>query len=793
MRGIIFRIIFFFLLSFPYLAKSQNTVIVSGFVEELGTREKIKSVTIFSKERNVSVLSNDFGYFSIKAKRNDSSSIIFSHSSFETIELKVAALKDTFFTVSLSPMVKELSEIEIKEGKQNDAKSYLGTVSVPIKMLTKVPSLFGEKDIVKAVQLLPGVQSTNEGTTGYYVRGGGADQNLILVDGVTIYNVSHLFGFFSLFPAEAVKSVDLIKGGFPARYGGRLSSVLDVKLKDGNKQKVNASYSMGLLSSRISIEGPVKKGKSSFFVSGRRTYFDFITTPFFKKGNKSIYNFYDCIAKLNFNLSEKSSLTISSYFGRDKYEAIVTENIYANGSVLKSVSGSGMNWGNVTSLIKWNYAVNSKINLNQSINYTKYNNINGFKDVITDSDGNIDPLKGSAFKFTTAISDISYKSELDYFHSEKMKVKSGIGYTHHYFTPSVAFIKSNNNGVPLFQNKTSGNLNTNEVWLFCETDFSIKKFIQVSLGIHNSYYSTKQQMYFSSQPRINSKLILNENSNLQFSFSFASQPIHLLTNNGAGLPVDLWVPATKRVPPEKAIQYSAGYFIKLSPSIEFSMDAYFKKMSGIVEYAEGANFLSSAGDWEQYTERGKGIAYGTELFLYKKSGMLSGWVGYTLSWTKRQFENLNGGKWFWYKYDHRHDLKIVLMYEPSKKFDCAFNFVLYSGNKATVPDIVYSGIQANMPPVYAGFIFDVNSQYALNASSRNNFNYKTYHRADVSFNFNKLKKRGIRTWNISIYNVYSRSNPFFYSLKESSTASIKLIQFSLFPILPSISYQFKLK
>ncbi len=791
MKNKLFYFIVYLITLLPLTMKGQMAVSINGIIEEHLSKEKIKGVTVISKSNNSSVASNDFGYFSVSALKGDSVKILFTHSSFEKLELKLAVYKDTFITISLIPKIKELSEIEISRNHPNDAKSNLGTISIPVRKLAKIPSLFGEQDIVKAIQMLPGVHNTNEGTTGFYVRGGGPDQNLILVDGIPIYNISHLFGFFSLFPADAVKSVDLIKGGFPARYGGRLSSVLDIKLKDGNKYKYDGSYSIGLLSSHLSMEGPIKKNKSSFFVAGRRTYFDLITKPFVKGGNKSDYNFYDAIAKLNFNLSEKSNLTISSYFGRDNYSSTVTEKL--EGGNATAESESGMNWGNITVLAKWNYAGSSKININQSVNYTKYSNVNEFKTISNDGNGNADPARGSSFVFSTGINDISYKSEIDYYYSEKVKFKAGTGYTHHFFTPSTTVIKSNNNGMPFADRRTIGNLKTNEAWLFVESDISINQRLQVNIGVHNSYYAAAERTYFSSQPRMNGRFFLNNKSSLELSLSYAVQPIHLLTNNGLGLPVDLWVPATKLVPPQKAMQYSLGYKLKPNQHIEFVVDAYFKNMNGVIEYKEGASFLSSTLGWENKVEQGKGIAYGTEFFLHKKAGVVSGWIGYTLSWSKRKFENINEGKWFWYKYDRRHDLKFVLIYEPTDKFDCALNFILYSGNKTTIPDIVYTAPPGYASPVYAGFLFDVNTQYILNASERNNFTYKLYHRADVSFNFNKVKKRGIRTWNISVYNVYGRQNPFFYSIKETAEGSLRLFQHSIFPFLPSVSYQFNFK
>lgn len=780
---------------FAGLVQGQIAVKIGGLTKESISQENINGVTVFYKEKKQSVLSNDVGFFSLNVNAGDTATLIFSHTSFESKTIRFLFVKDTFFVVSLFPATKELQEIKVQATNLNNENADLGVVSIPIKTLAKIPSLFGEKDLIKAIQLLPGVQTGSEGNTGYYVRGGGEDQNLILLDGTTIYNISHLFGFFSLFPADAIKNVELIKGGFPARYSGRLSSVLDIKLKDGNKQKIQGNISAGLLSSKISIEGPVKKSKSSFMITGRRTYIDLLAKPFLQSNNnKNGYNFYDGIAKLNFILTQKSNLSISVYGGRDNYSATVKEVNQSNNQIVsKATSRSGMQWGNFTAAIKWNMIVNSKMSFNQSLNYTRYNYKTEYVSEVKDIDGNSIPQKSYAYLFESSVGEISYKSEIDWFVSDKAKIKSGIGYSHQLFTPSSALLRSNNNGLPVAERRSSGNTPADLGLFFVEGIFSLNHRIQMNVGLHNSLYAINSKSFFSIQPRLTGKYLMNEQSNLQGSFSYIVQPIHLLTNNGPGLPVDLWVPATKNVPPQRAFQYSFGYLIKPKTGYEVSIDMYYKVMQRVIEYAEGANFINSADDWEKRVETGNGISYGAEFFLQKKAGMFTGWIGYTLSWSKRKFDNLNNGNWFWYKYDHRHDIKLVFIYEPSIKFDLSFNFVFNSGNKVTIPDIVYTGLQNGFPQNYAGFMLDVNSQIILNSSSRNNFNFKTYHRSDISFNFNKEKKRGTRTWNISVYNIYSRRNPYFYYLKENSNGNLTLTQFSLFPILPSVSYQFKWK
>ncbi|MBX9785055.1 MAG: TonB-dependent receptor plug domain-containing protein [Chitinophagaceae bacterium] len=760
---------------------------ISGFVEEASTKERI-TATVVSYNNN-SVITNDAGYFSIKVKKNDSVLLLFSHAEYQLKNINLTLSSDTFITVTLTPRAKELAEIQIQSSRNSNA---LGTISLPIRKIEKIPALFGEKDIIRAIQLLPGVQSGSEGSTGYYVRGGGADQNLILLDGITIYNVSHLFGFLSLFPPEAVKSVDLIKGGFPARYGGRLSSVLDIKLKDGNKHNVTGNYSIGLLSSKVSVEGPIEKGKSSFMVTARRTYIDLLVKPFLvNKPNQGGYFFYDGIAKLNFKLNQKNNLSVSVYNGRDRFTTI-TKETQENGSagiINKVTSETNLEWGNFTAAIKLNNTISGKLNINHIVHYTSFDYKINYKRTAIDPDGNSVSQKNFSFNYLSSIKDLGIKSNADWYVSNKLKITSGVGYTRHFFVPSSASLS----GGQISQTTASSKIQTNESYLFSEADFSPTKKISINTGVHTTIYSVGSKNFFSVQPRIRNMIQLNSTSQLQFSFATMLQPIHLLTNNGPGLPIDLWVPATQKIPPQKSIQYTIGYSIKPGKAYEFSLEAYYKKMNGVIEYAEGASFLNSTLNWEERVEKGKGVSYGTEFFLQKKTGVLSGWIGYTLSWSKRRFTNLNEGNWFWYKYDHRHDLKVVALYQPTNKFDASFSFVLNSGNRVTVPDVIYTGVPGTVPLNYAGFLFDTDPQFIFNASSRNNETFKTYHRADISFNFNKEKKRGTRTWNISIYNFYSRLNTYFYYYKETQNRSLTLTAFTLFPIIPSFSYQFKWK
>jgi outer membrane cobalamin receptor len=785
------------LLTFITGSYAQQLITVSGIIEEVNSKERLNSTTLLVLETKKYFTANEYGFFSFSTKANDSCTVILTHSGHSPLLIKIFAARDTFLLLKLYPQSKQLEEVIITANSGTIENKYLGAVSIPIKVIDRVPALMGEKDVIKAIQLLPGVQTGSEGSTGFYVRGGGADQNLILIDGVTVYNVSHLFGFLSLFPTESVKSVDFIKGGFPARYGGRLSSVLDIKLKEGSQAKYTGSYSIGLLSSKFSVEGPIKKGKSSFIVTGRRTYLDVLAKPFLAKNSTTGgYYFYDGIAKLNFTINTKNKLYISTYSGNDKFY-IKTKDQTKTGQIVTTSTGrTNFGWGNFTAALRWNQIINKKVFFNHSFNYTRFKyNLNFLR---TDrEESGTQPNKDFAFKYYSSIADYTIKTEMDYFVNNSTKVKAGVSVTKHNFTPSSSSVRGVDSLQVPYSKTEYSKTSTRENTIFVEANHNYNSRITLLTGLHSNLYTVQGKNYFSVQPRLNGKYILNNSSALQLSYSYMMQPIHLLTNNGPGIPTDLWVPSTKNIQPQKAHQFSIGYNIPFNNTYELSIDAYYKTMNRVIEYTEASSFLNNSINWEDKVAVGKGTAYGTEFFLQKKLGSITGWVGYTLSWAKRNFNNINGGNTFFYKYDHRHDFKLVAIWDVRKNLEISFDFVLNSGNRITLPDYVYSGLQGAYPydvdiSGAFGYLDSYNNQYVYNFTSRNNASIRTYHRADISINYLKERKKGTRVWNISIYNLYSRQNAFFYYYRKKNGVPT-LTQLSLFPLLPSISYQFKWK
>lgn len=642
----------------------------------------------------------------------------------------------------------------------------------------------GEVDILKALQFLPGVRNAGEGNTGLYVRGGGADQNLIVLDDAVVYNTGHLFGFFSVFNGDAIKNVSLIKGGMPAQYGGRLSSVVDVTMKDGDDQKYDVEGGVGVIASRLSIQGPIQKDKSSFLIAARRTYIDAIIKPFTKNTNLggSGYYFYDLNTKLNYRFSDKDRLFLSGYFGRDVFD-------FKNKQRVFDIS---IPWGNSTATLRWNHVFNPRLFANTMLVFNDYK----FK---------FDAIQNDfRFVVSSGIRDLNAKTDFDYFPVPEHKIKFGAQYTYHTFLPNEA---SGSQGTTNFSPMNSGKKYANETALYVQDDWEINDKLKVNGGLRWSAFTqigkytsyTKDQFgnpidsvvygkgdkvksYNGFEPRLTVRYALNDETSLKLGITRNLQYIHLATNSGTTLPTDLWVPSTQRVKPQLGWQYAAGFFKNFKNNLyETSIEVYYKTMANQVEYKEG--YTPTLNDPEEDFTFGKGWSYGAEFFVNKSRGKLTGWIGYTLSWTWRKFDALNQGNKYPTKYDRRHDMSIVANYNLSPKWKFSGAFVFGTGNATTYPERFY---------VIDGIITQENSN--INA-----YRVPAYHRLDISATLTPKPfstKRWKGSWVLSIYNIYSHQNPYFvYFAQEGDplqgTQTIKALQVSLFPILPSITYNFK--
>ncbi len=758
-----------------------QSVTLSGYVREKGTEENLVGVSVGVEGSTIGTVTNAYGFYSLRLPVNQALLVRFSALGYATEERTMTLTQSFQQNIVLTAQAKDLDEVKVSGQHQPTEVAQMSVVRLPVSQIKQIPTLLGEKDVIKALQLLPGVQKGTEGSTALYVRGGGPDQNLILLDEAQVYNANHLFGFFSVFNGDAIKNVDFWKGGFPARYGGRLSSVIDLQMKEGGKDKVRGEGGVGLLSSRLTLDGPLKKGKSSFLLSGRRTYLDLLTMPLMPKEEKLGYSFYDLNAKINLDLGDKDKLYLSGYFGNDALR--VKEYIERTSSVIKTNSGLG--WGNATGTLRWNHLVNQKLFVNTTLAVTdfRFRLFDEFERARTDGGENTHTFT----EFTSSIRDYTLKTDFDYFPNNAHQVKFGALVTHHRFKPRAYFKENKEDNIEEKDNQVSSN---QEFAVYVEDTYSYKGF-SLNAGLRLNGLQTTARTYVFIEPRLTAGYSLSRDWSLKMSYARNNQFIHLLTNTGTGLSTDLWVPATERVPPQQADQVAVG-LSKAFPKagLQLTVESYRKWMRGIVAYKEGATFLSfdegaKPLQWENNVTTGRAWSYGTELLLQKNKGRLTGWVGYTLSWTVHQFDSLNNGKRFYPRYDRRHDFSLVASYKLSPKVTLSANWVYATGNALTVPQGFYF-TQAGL-----GQTFPERFDYL---GSRNSFRAEAYHRLDVAVQFHKKKRWGERTWEVGLYNAYNRQNPLYYYLKTENSPEgqrSRLVKRALFPVIPSVTYNFK--
>ncbi len=770
----------------------------SGYVSDAKTNERLIGANVFDPIQKVGTATNAYGFFSITLSGTDSATIIISYVGYSSELLKFPMTTDRELIVLLPPTV-TLNEIIVTgaRGEQIQERSQMSEITLTPDQLKNIPALFGEADLLKAIQLLPGIQSGGEGSSGLYVRGGGPDQNLILLDGAPVYNVSHLFGFFSVFNPDAIKNVSIFTGGFPARYGGRLSSVIDIAMKDGNQRDFTVDASVGIISSKLNIEGPVKKNKSSFIISARRTYLDVLARPIIAAAANGQgtggYYFYDLNGKINYTLNTKNRIYLSGYFGNDKFYA-KSNNKYDTGTEQVETSNDySLGWGNITSTLRWNHQFNKKTFNNLSLIYTKFKfDIGEELFEKTTDDFGVSTIT-NALKYLSGVQDYTVKNDLDWIPTPKHYLKIGIAYTYHQFSTGAFQYKSTIDHFNLLDTSVGSKpIYSNEGAVYIEDDWEISSRLKTNIGLRFSADLVNKKWYTKPEPRISLRYLLTDNASLKASFCTMQQYIHLLSNSGIGLPTDLWVPATENVPAQKSWQPAIGYsqsFKINKNNCEVTLEGYYKNMKGVIDYLGGADFLSIDETWEEKVAIGNAWSYGGELFIQKKTGKLTGWIGYTLSWSWRQYDEINFGKKFPYKYDRRHDIEIVGTYKLTENCDFGFTWVYGTGNAITLPVAKYfdAGINS-LTNIYSGGSYNGYYSSIDYFGDKNSVRMKAYHRLDIGFNWHKKKKWGNRTFSLGIYNVYSRKNPYFYFLDADYQGNPKYKMVSLFPIIPSVSY-----
>lgn len=770
---------------------------ISGYITENGSGENLIGVSIYVPELKLGTISNDYGFFSLTLPKGKHK-VYISYIGYGTQIKDIDLSKNTSLSIELLQSTQSLEEVEVTANKkvQESKVTQMSTAKLNPSIIQDIPALLGEKDVLKTLQLLPGIQGGTEGSSGFFVRGGTPDQNLIILDDATVYNSNHLFGFFSVFNGDAIKSVEAFKGGFPARFGGRLSSVIKIDMKDGNKQELSGKFNIGLISSSLLLEGPLNKGKTSFIFSGRRTYADVLAQPFIRAqsdGEESGgYYFGDLNFKIHHIFSPKDKLYWSNYLGRD--------NFFANFDDQFGEGKSKLGWGNITSTLRWNHQFNSKLFANTSAIFSNYE----FKVEIEEQFNSDDD--GFIFSTSSGINDYSLKTDFDYYPNSKHTIRFGAIATAHNFTPQRVFIEEFNNNVNTFQE-----LNSVESAVYLEDDWKITNNLNLSPGARVSYFKFEDKNYLNFEPRLALSYNLKPDLALKASYSNMNQYIHLLSSSGIGLPTDLWVSSTDNVKPQRSEQVAVGIAKDfLDKDYSLTVEGYYKKLNDVIAYREGASFLAidnlesgETTNWEENITSGQGWAYGAEVLFRKQSGPLTGWLGYTLSWSERQFDELNLGEKFFDRYDRRHDISMVGIYKPHERITWSATWVLSTGNNYTLPNLQQLSSQGNLGIGTPDNIFGRFDSTSNFSTARNNFRGETSHRLDLGVQFHKkLRKNRERTWGLSLYNAYARQNPFIYLVNEdfddqgdndftNDTREKELNRISVLMLIPSFNYTIK--
>ncbi len=770
----------------PYEGKPLKFTI-KGYVLDKATKEALIQSNIYEEELLLGTVSNNFGFYSITLPQGFVE-LSGSYVGYKDLHQYINLTKDTIINFLMEPSG-ELGEVAVVGNRvPGRVKSTrIGSVDVPIEQIKNMPVYLGEVDIIKSIQLLPGVQSGSEGFSELYVRGGGPDQNLILLDDVPIYNVSHLFGFFSIFNADAVNNVQIIKGGFPARYGGRLSSVVDVRMYDGNQEEHKGTVSIGLLSSRVAAEGPLIKDKSSFSVSFRRTYFDIFTSIWqLSNADKSRYYFYDFNTKLNYKLSDKDRLYFSAYLGKDQYGAQFNEQYIdvanktkSSERQIKTYDENEIGWRNYVGAVRWNHIFGSKMFANTTLTFSDYRffieeKLNYF------SDGN---WSVASQNYYSGIRDFSAKIDVDYVPSPKHYIRFGGSAIMHTFYPGIDVRLSgvNSDAAPVDTTFGGTEMLRNEFRLYVEDDLYISSRLKMNIGGHFSLFQAENDKYYwSAEPRLSARYLVNDNFSIKAAYSHMTQYMHLLRTATVAMPTDLWLPVSENIAPMRAAQTALGFEYEIGKGFNLTFEAYYKKMYDILAYKETAGYFDFASDWQSKLTSGNGQSAGFEVLLHRKVGNLAGWFGYTYAKSTNQFDELNNGKEFPANFDRTHDVSIYTSYKFSKKTDMAVTWTFGTGNPITLPETKYYSPDLPTATKPDGITYN---QYI---NERNSYRMPNFHRLDIGFNFRKEKERGSRLWSIGVMNAYGRQNPFFLyfsdSEGESGDVQRSLKQFSLFPI-----------
>lgn len=781
------------------LPVQRNIRTISGYVRDSASGENLIGATIYSPGLRQGTVTNQYGFFSLTTAK-DSGRLVFSYIGYQPMVKSIPGRGDKLINVELSSLgsLKEVVVVSGKEHTKLQEQTQMSKLNLSTTELQAMPRLLGEVDVMRTLQSLPGVSGGMDGAGGLYVRGGGPDQNLVLIDGTPVFNFSHFFGVYSLLNANVVKTTDLYKGAFPARFGGRLSSVVDIAMKEGDMKSWHGDASIGLISTKFNTEGPIVKDKTSFMFSARRSYPDLILNALMKqdhtlgKGGDFQAYFYDVNAKINHIFSPKDRVFLSFYKGEDNL--LIKQTIDDStqiGSSQKYIGESTkfrMTWGNTIAALRWNHIYSPKLFSNITLNYSQYAFSTDYehKYVLPNTDEKSD-VSGY---YKSRMENSGGRVDFDYRPNPRHSVRFGVVTTLHTFKPGSSSFQDKDS--PVTPLDTSGNANRitgAELSVYGEDDWQLRPDLFANLGVHVSAFLVEGRFYYSVQPRLGLRYMLPRNWAMKAAYTHMNQYIHLLSSNGTALPTDIWVPSTQRVAPMFSRQVALG-IAKTSTNLkyEFSLEGYFKSMNNMIENMEGNNIVGpQVARWDEKVTVGKGWSYGAELMLQKKKGPVSGWIGYTLSWSSRRFPGINNGDIFPDKYDHRHDIEVVLVQQLGRRWEISASWHYNSATPFTLPVASYGGSGTASPFEPGGGIVRIDRY-----DKWNNYRGADVHRLDIGITNTKQHKGWSRSWNVSVFNVYNRKNPFYYYIGENTANNKRyLTRVTLLPILPSVTYSVK--
>ena len=766
---------------------------INGYVQDLRTGEKLIGATVAVPRFKSGTVTNEYGFYSITLPK-DTCSLLISFIGYEQQQLKLQETdKNKQLTFQLNPS-NTLKEVEVTDdGIPLQEQTQMSKVGIALKEVKAMPKLLGESDVIRTIQSLPGISAGGDGASSLHVRGGSPDQNLVLMDGTPVYNSTHIFGIFSVFNPALIKNVDLYKGAFPARYGGRLSSVVDIAMKDGDMKKYHGEVSIGFLAAKFMVEGPIFKNKTSFVITGRRTYADLIAGPVFAdqldlgEGGRLFAYFYDANIKINHIFSPKDRMYLSAYGGQDNFR-MRKRPLLENPKDYDEQLDFQLGWGNQVYSLRWNHIFNPKLFSNVSTGYSQYFFLTDYSYLFNTKDSSeVDDWYG---KYFSKIHDGTFKVDFDYRPSPRHSARFGLHAITHIFEPGITqFRNKSRTETPTLDTTYNKEYTTSlELMLYGEDDWKLTDSLYVNVGLHASTFMVFPKTYVSLQPRIGMRYVLPRNWAMKLSYTHMAQYIHLLTNSTNYLPTDLWVPSTDKVRPMTSKQAAFGLGkTSNNKTWEMSAEVYYKSMRNVIEYVDNYdNFQSATKQWDEKVIMGDGWSYGTELLIQKKKGSFTGWIGYTWAHSQRRFPNVNNGEAFPYKYDRRHDLEVTLMKKFKKHWEIAASWEYTSGLPLTLPTSSYESIDNGSPfdppPLETGKPVDyVNQRY--------NLRMKEMHRLDLSFTYSWQRRRVKNAFNLSLYNAYNRRNPYFYYYSyNKDSGKRELTEFSILPVLPSLTY-----